>query len=120
MGFWDWLSGRNSPPPPALAEAEVDPAPTEADIMASLEAVDQLISSGTLPAVVRSRAARVTSLVRKTLPRLGSLGSAAMTVTRWWPPRPTTCPRRSVPTCGCRGIGPIRVRSRTARLRCCC
>ena len=74
MGFWDWLSGRNSPPPPVLAEAEVDPAPTEADIMASLEAVDQLISSGTLPAVVRSRAARVTSLVRKTLPRLGSLG----------------------------------------------
>ena len=49
MGFWDWLSGRNSPPPPALAEAEVDPAPTEADIMASLEAVDQLISSGTCP-----------------------------------------------------------------------
>ena len=73
MGFWDWLSGRDSTPPPAPLP-EVDPAPTEADIMASLAGVDQLIGSGTLPAVVRSRAARVTRLVRQTLPRLGSLG----------------------------------------------
>ena len=42
--------------------------------MESLAGVDQLIGSGTLPAVVRSRAARVTRLVRQTLPRLGSLG----------------------------------------------
>lgn len=73
MGFWDWLTGRPSTPPPADVPS-VDPAPTEADITASLAAVDQLINSGTLPAVVRSRAARVATLVRKTLPRLGSLG----------------------------------------------
>ena len=73
MGFWDWLTGRDATPPPAVVP-EVDPAPTEADILAALDGVDQLIGSGTLPAVVRSRAARVTRLVRQTLPRLGSLG----------------------------------------------
>ncbi len=73
MGFWDWLTGRESAPPP-VAVPEVDPAPTEGDILSSLDGVEQLIASGTLPAVVRSRAARVTRLVRQTLPRLGSLG----------------------------------------------
>jgi len=73
MGLWDWLTGRDSTPPPAPVP-EVDAAPTEADILASLDSVEQLIASGTLPAVVRSRAARVTRLVRQTLPRLGSLG----------------------------------------------
>lgn len=73
MGFWDWLTGRDGTAA-STSEPEVDPAPTEADIMASLAGVDQLITSGTLPAVVRSRAARVTRLVRQTLPRLESLG----------------------------------------------
>ncbi len=73
MGFWDWLTGRAATPQPAPVP-DVDPAPTQADITASLAGVDQLIGSGTLPSVVRSRAARVTALVRKTLPRLESLG----------------------------------------------
>ncbi|MBK8445929.1 MAG: hypothetical protein IPL41_04300 [Micropruina sp.] len=73
MGFWDWLTGRDAAPP-LVPEPEVDPAPTEADIMASLAGVEQLIASGTLPAVVRSRAGKVTQLVRRTLPRLDSLG----------------------------------------------
>lgn len=73
MGFWDWLTGRDAAPAEAPVPA-VDAAPTEDDIVASLAGVDQLISSGTLPAVVRSRAARVAQLVRQTLPRLGSLG----------------------------------------------
>lgn len=73
MGFWDWLTGRDSTPPPAVVP-EVEPAPTEGDILASLDGVEQLLASGTLPGVVRSRAARVTRLVRQTLPRLGSLG----------------------------------------------
>ena len=73
MGFWDWLTGRESAPPPAPVP-EVEAAPTESDILASLDGVEQLIGSGNLPGVVRSRAARVTRLVRQTLPRLGSLG----------------------------------------------
>ena len=73
MGFWDWLTGRESAPPPAPVP-EVEAAPTEGDILASLDGVEQLIGSGNLPGVVRSRAARVTRLVRQTLPRLGSLG----------------------------------------------
>ena len=73
MGFWDWLTGRDSTPPPAVVP-EVEPAPTESDILASLDGVEQLLASGTLPGVVRSRAARVTRLIRQTLPRLGSLG----------------------------------------------
>ena len=48
MGFWDWLTGRAATPQPAPVP-DVDPAPTQADITASLAGVDQLIGSGTLP-----------------------------------------------------------------------
>ena len=69
MGFWDRLLGREDEPEPLAADA-VATAPTEADINAALSGVEQLVADPAVPGVVRSRALRVTSTVRKTLPRL--------------------------------------------------
>lgn len=72
MGFWDWLTGR--------PEAELGPAPepatapNEVDIAASLAAVEGLLASSDVPAVVKSRALKVTRTVRAALPRLATLG----------------------------------------------
>lgn len=74
MGFWDWLLGRGEPEPTPAAEPAVAAAPTEADIMAALAGVDGLVGDPAVPAVVRSRARRVTDTVRRTLPRLAVLG----------------------------------------------
>ncbi len=72
MGFWDRLLGRDAPQPePAEAVAT---APTADDIAASLAGVERLVADPAVPAVVRSRAQRVTATVRKTLPRLELLG----------------------------------------------
>lgn len=73
MGFWDRLLGREDEPEPLAADA-VATAPTEADIHAALSGVEQLVADPAVPGVVRSRALRVTSTVRKTLPRLALLG----------------------------------------------
>ncbi len=73
MGFWDRLLGREEPSAPEGAD-EVAAAPTEADIGAALARVESLVSDPAVPAVVRSRALRVTGTVRKTLPRLALLG----------------------------------------------
>ena len=75
MGFWDWLTGRSrkqAPPPVA-----VPPAPTEADILASLARVEAMLADGpggSAPAVVRSRVARIDRTIRETLPKLPQLG----------------------------------------------
>lgn len=73
MGFWDRLFGREEPSAPEGAD-EVAAAPTEADIAAALARVESLVNDPAVPAVVRSRALRVTQTVRKTLPRLALLG----------------------------------------------
>ena len=72
MGFWDWLTGRSrKQAPPAVT---VPPAPTEADILASLARVEAMLADGTAPAVVRSRVARIDRTIRETLPKLPQLG----------------------------------------------
>ena len=72
MGFWDWLTGRSrkQAPPPVT----VPPAPTEADILASLARVEAMLADGTAPAVVRSRVQRIDRTIRETLPKLPQLG----------------------------------------------
>ena len=75
MGFWDWLTGRSrkQAPPPVT----VPPAPTEADILASLARVEAMLADGpggSTPAVVRSRVARIDRTIRETLPKLPQLG----------------------------------------------
>lgn len=73
MGFWDRVLGREEQPvaPPEGATAT---APTAADIGTSLDNVERLVADPAVPGVVRARALRVTTTVRKTLPRLDLLG----------------------------------------------
>ena len=73
MGFWDWLRGRDPEPEPG-PPPEVATAPTETDIAAALARVEELVADPAIPGVVRSRALKVTDIVRRTLPRLGLLG----------------------------------------------
>ena len=74
MGFWDRLLGREDTAAPIEGADEVATAPTEADISASLAAVEALVNDPAVPAVVRARALRVTHAVRLTIPRLALLG----------------------------------------------
>lgn len=73
MGFWDRVLGREEQPvtPPEGATAT---APTATDIGTSLDNVERLVADPAVPGVVRARALRVTTTVRKTLPRLDLLG----------------------------------------------
>lgn len=72
MGFGTWLKRlfvSDEPAPPAI------PAPpTEADILASLDRVQTMLTEGNAPPVVTSRVSRVGDIVRATLPRLDRLG----------------------------------------------
>lgn len=73
MGIKDWFSratGRAAEPDVPTSPA----APTEADIMAALDLVDDLVDDGAVPAAVESRVRKVTSTVRETMPRLRNLG----------------------------------------------
>ncbi len=72
MGFWDWLSGDEAPVQAPVPD--VAPAPTADDIGASLDRVEAIVGGVGVPAVVKSRALRVTRTVRATLPRLDTLG----------------------------------------------
>lgn len=75
MGLLDWLRGRKpAPQPEPEAEPELATAPTSDDVGAALERVEAMVRDPAVPAVVRSRALRVTGLVRQALPRLGLLG----------------------------------------------
>lgn len=72
MGLRDWFGRRAAP---ARDEAAALPAPpTDADILAALDRVDELLVTGHAPALVRSRVGRVERTIRATLPRLPDLG----------------------------------------------
>jgi hypothetical protein len=76
MGFKEWiaaLTGRR-PQPPAAPVIPVPAAPTESDIMAALDRVEDVVASGAVPAPVQSRVRRVAQTVRDTMPRLRNLG----------------------------------------------
>lgn len=69
MGLRDWLRGE--PDPPA---SRVPPAPTEADVLGSLDQVSAALVEAKASPLIRSRVARIDRLVRATLPRLAALG----------------------------------------------
>ena len=71
--WWDRVRGR-------AGEAEqqdlgaVDAVPTEADVLAALDACDASVADGVVPGPVTSRVRRITRTVRDTLPRVRNLG----------------------------------------------
>ena len=71
MGLFDRFRQAGEPP---TAPDPLPPAPTHGDIDAALGRVEQLVADPGVPAAVRSRALRVTTTIRQTLPRLENLG----------------------------------------------
>jgi hypothetical protein len=77
MGFKEWiaaLTGRRPQPaaPPLIPPTSA--APTESDIMAALDQVEDVVTGGAVPAPVQSRVRRIAQTVRDTMPRLRNLG----------------------------------------------
>ncbi|GAA3556692.1 hypothetical protein GCM10022197_09860 [Microlunatus spumicola] len=70
--WWDRLNGRA--PATAPPEVVLDRVPTEADLLAALDATDASVADGAVPAPVASRVRRITRTVRETLPRVRNLG----------------------------------------------
>ncbi len=69
MGLRDWLRGAPDPP-----VSSVPAAPTEADILGSLDKVSAALVEAKASPLIRLRVARIDRLVRATLPRLAALG----------------------------------------------
>ncbi|MCY7395564.1 MAG: hypothetical protein LH468_05300 [Nocardioides sp.] len=76
MGLRSWLDGLRGDHDPALPT--VAPAPTEADILAALDGVAQLLVDGNAPPVVTARVDRISRTIRDTLPRLRHLGIGSL------------------------------------------
>jgi hypothetical protein len=70
MGLLDWLRGAREEAPAVV----VPPAPTEADVLTSLDQVKERLAANAAPGIVRARVARVDRLVRESLPRLAAMG----------------------------------------------
>lgn len=77
MGIRDWF-GRSKPKPRAEERLVLPAPPTEADIMASLEAVARTTRAGNAPPVVTSRVMRIIGTIEQTLPRLRQMGLGSM------------------------------------------
>lgn len=69
MGLRDWLRGE--PDPPA---SSVPAAPTEAEVLRSLDEVSASLVEAKASPLIRLRVDRIDRLVRATLPRLAALG----------------------------------------------
>ena len=74
MGIGDWLFGSKQEEP----ETTVRRAPTAADLLASVERVEQTAREAKVPALVLSRLLRVTGIVRETIPRLDRVGVSSL------------------------------------------
>ena len=71
--WWARLTG-SAPDPVADESVVLDKVPTEADLLAALEATEAAVAGGQVPAPVASRVRRITRTVRDTLPRVRNLG----------------------------------------------
>lgn len=71
--WWARLTG-STPDPVADESVVLDKVPTEADLLAALEATEAAVAGGQVPAPVASRVRRITRTVRETLPRVRNLG----------------------------------------------
>lgn len=75
MGLKEWWSRRRGS---ASDDAPVSAAPTEQDILASLNRVNAMLTDGNAPPIVTARVVRIARAINETLPRLRSLGLGSM------------------------------------------
>ena len=61
MGLFDWLRGAREEAPAVVVPA----APTEADVLASLDGLKERLTANAAPGIVRARVARVDRLVTR-------------------------------------------------------
>jgi hypothetical protein len=71
------LTGRRPEPEPA-PRLVLPPVPTSADLLAAVDRVEAMVADAAVPAPVASRVARVTRVVRETIPRLDRLGAGSL------------------------------------------
>ena len=76
MSLRSWLRGRQRSEDES--QPAVPPAPTEQDILASLNRVNAMLREGNAPPVVTSRVIRIARTINETLPRLRHLGLGSM------------------------------------------
>jgi hypothetical protein len=74
MGLKDWFARATGSQPDPPAPAPTPAAPTEPDILAALDQVQDSVAGGVVPAPVEARVRRVCQTVRDTMPRLRNLG----------------------------------------------
>ncbi len=75
MGLKEWWERRRD------SETDVAPvsaAPTEQDILASLNRVNAMLTEGNAPPIVTARVVRIARAINDTLPRLRNLGLGSM------------------------------------------
>ncbi len=75
MGLKQWWSRRNGS---AADVSAVPAAPTEQDILASLNRVNAMLTDGNAPPIVTARVVRIARAINDTLPRLRNLGLGSM------------------------------------------
>jgi hypothetical protein len=76
VGLRSWFEKLRGPSAEDMVGAS-PPAPTEADIVAALARVEQMLAEGKAPPVVVSRVHRIGALITDTLPRLRNLGQGS-------------------------------------------
>lgn len=76
MSLRSWLKRRRGSDDDA--PSAVPAAPTEQDILASLNRVNAMLAEGNAPPVVTSRVIRIARTINDTLPRLRNLGLGSM------------------------------------------
>jgi hypothetical protein len=74
MGLKQWWARRRAPVDDTPAPA----APTEQDILASLNRVNAMLTDGNAPPIVTARVVRIARTINDTLPRLRHLGLGSM------------------------------------------
>ena len=77
MGLRSWFDKVRAPSDKDALPVS-PPAPTEADIVAALGRVEQMLADGNAPPVVVSRVHRIAGLITDTLPRLRNLGHGSL------------------------------------------
>lgn len=78
MGWWDGVLGRmTGNDQPAEPQIDVPDPPTSAEIMASVEALEQRIA-GRVPPMVFARVQRIGTRVAEMVPRLDRMGVASL------------------------------------------
>ncbi len=75
MGIGEWFGFGSRKEQP---ETEIPAVPTSADLLSAVDRVEAQAREGHVPSMVMARLARVTKIVRETIPRMDRLGAGSL------------------------------------------